>query len=247
MIAPNRLAVPRPVRHEDFLPLVPVIVRHAAVVFRHLSAADREEAAAEAVAAAFESFIRLKARGRNPARDFPSQMAHFGVLHVNDGRLTGGRASSKDVLSRRAQRRHGFHVESLPTATCTSFERIYTSPLGQEELDAFEERLEDNRLTPIPDQVAFRLDFPAFLRTLTLRDRRLALFLSRGHSGKEAARRFRLSPGRVTQMRKQWRHEWLVFQGEKTDRWKPYARSNVRPVSPTPARRGRRPQASLVR
>jgi hypothetical protein len=218
MIALNRLPPCRPVaqaaRHDDFLPLVPVVQRHAAVVFRHHSPADREEAAAEAVAAALESFVRLKARGRDPVQEFPSQMAHFGVLHVKDGRQVGGRASSTDVLSRKAQHRHGFQVEALPYCTSTSFEVIYARARGQQEMDALEERLHDRRQTSIPDLVAFKLDFACFLRTLTRRDRRLAAFLGQGYSGKEAARRFRLSPGRVSQLRKRWRREWLIFQGE---------------------------------
>jgi hypothetical protein len=218
MIAPNQFRPPthaaRAVGHDDFLPLVPIIQRHAAVVFRHRSAADQVEAAAEAVAAALESFIRLKAQGRDPVREFPSQMARFGVLHVLDGRHVGGRASSRDALSRKAQRRHRFQVEALPHCTSTPFETIYGRARGQQEMDGFEERLHDRRQTSIPDLVAFKIDFACFLRTLTRRDRRLASHLAQGYSGKEAARRFRLSPGRVSQLRKQWHREWLIFQGE---------------------------------
>jgi hypothetical protein len=85
---------------------------------------------------------------------------------------------------------------------------------SQRQLDLFEERLHDNRQTPVPDQVAFRVDFAAFLKTLSLRDRELARFLSFGHSAKKAASKFKLSPGRVTQLRRQWQKEWLLSQGD---------------------------------
>ena len=45
--------------------------------------------------------------------------------------------------------------------------------------DAFEERLQDNRTTPVPDQVAFRVDWPQFFTSLTTRDQQMAEFLSK--------------------------------------------------------------------
>jgi hypothetical protein len=200
--------------HAEFLALAPVIERHARVVFRHRKPVDREEAIAESVAAAFESYVALKARGKDPVRDFPSMMATFAVLHVKDGRHVGGRSSSQDVLSRKAQGRHRFRVESLPASLRNSHDGLYSAVGGQEQQDVFEERLHDNTRTPVPDQVCFRLDWPAFLQTLTQRDRGLAGFLAMGHSAKAAAEQFNLSPGRVTQLRQRWRREWLTFQGE---------------------------------
>jgi hypothetical protein len=61
--------------HGDFLLLKAKIERHANITFRNLPTADREDATAAAVAAAFQSFVRLKARGQNPIRDFPMRMA----------------------------------------------------------------------------------------------------------------------------------------------------------------------------
>src|SRR5262249_426255 len=149
--------------HAEFLSLYPVIARHARIAFRDRPAADRDEAEAEAVAAAYESFLSLKARGQDPAREFPTLMATFAVLHLKNERHVGGRSSSKDVLSPRAQKCHGFTVERLPSAHATPYEYRYGDPHGQQAQDAFEERLQDNHRSPVPDQVCFRLDFPAFL------------------------------------------------------------------------------------
>ena len=82
-------------------------------------------------------------------------------------------------------------------------------------LDTFEERLHENRRTPVPEQAAFRIDFPQFMRSLSQRDRRLATFLSLGNLAKAAADKFGLSQGRVTQLRQGWCREWRARQGEE--------------------------------
>ena len=88
---------------------------------------------------------------------------------------------------------------------------------GQQLHDAFEERLRDNRVTPPPDAAAFRIDFPQFVAGLAERDRRMAMFLSLGHAATEAAAKFGLSPGRVTQLRQRWLRDWRLCQGDVPD------------------------------
>jgi DNA-binding NarL/FixJ family response regulator len=200
--------------HEGFLSLMPVVKRHAQIAFRNLPSVHREEAVAEAVAAAFESYVALKSRGQDPVRDFPSKMASFAVLHVKDGRHVGGRSSSRDVLSRKAQQKHGFRVEPLPRSTRRSHEELNGAILGQQHLDTYEEMLQDTHQWPVPDRAAFRVDFPAFLQSLSSRDRQLLRYLAEGNSGKLAARKFKLSPGRVTQLRQQFCREWHAMHGE---------------------------------
>lgn len=201
-------------RHAEFLALSHIVERHARVVFRDRNPTDHEEAIAEAVASAFESYVALKSRGKDPLREFPTAMATFAALHVKNDRHVGGSSRSTDVLARKAQRQHGFRVECLPSSPRTTFDNLYADVNGQQQQDTFEERLHDNTLTPVVDQVCFRLDWPAFLRTLSRRDRALIQFLSLGHSAKAAANEFKLSPPRVTQLREQWQREWRAFQGE---------------------------------
>ena len=83
---------------------------------------------------------------------------------------------------------------------------------GEQEFQIFEERLRDNTQTPVPDQAAFRIDWPTFFVTLSGRDRRLARYLSLGHSALSAVNKFGLSPGRVTQLRQQWCREWRTLE-----------------------------------
>jgi hypothetical protein len=202
----------------EFLELLPRIERHARLVFRALPLVEREEAVAEAVAAAFVTFRRLRARGLDPAHAFPSLIARYAALHVKDGRQVGSRRSSKDVLSPQAQRKHGFRVEFLPLTTRRPHEDLYGEGRGQRHLDVYEERLHDNHRTPPPEQAAFRVDFPEFLDSLSRRDRRLATYLSLGHSAKAAANRFGLSAGRVTQLRQSWCRDWHVRSGDELPR-----------------------------
>ena len=142
-----------------------------------------------------------------PAPDYASRQ-------VRAGRRLCGQDRSKDVLSKRAQRQHDFAVEQLPVSTRRSFDDFYGTVRGQHDLDEFEARFKDNTVTPPPIAAAFRVDWPDFLRTLSPRDRALAHFLSLGHQAKTAAQRFKITPGRVTQLRQMWCHAWRTCQGE---------------------------------
>jgi hypothetical protein len=209
-------AKPRSFHPDDFLPLMTVVQRHASVVFRGLPEVEKEEAIAEAVAAAYVAYRRLRDRGIDPTREFPSMMATFAVKQVMDGRHVGSRRTSKDVLSARAQRKHGFNVQSLPISTRRPHEDIHSAVGGQRVMDVFEERLHDNTRTPPPEQAAFRIDWPRFLRSLSRRDQRLATFLSMGNSAKQAAGKFGVSPGRVTQLRQSWSRQWHRMNEEES-------------------------------
>jgi hypothetical protein len=52
-------------------------------------------------------------------------------------------------------------------------ENLYSVVEGQSQQDAFEEWLHDNTVTGVPEQVQFRLAFPAWLKTLTARERKI--------------------------------------------------------------------------
>jgi hypothetical protein len=54
------------------------------------------------------------------------------------------------------------------------------------------------------------------MRSLSQRDRRLATFLSLGNSAKQASERFRVSQGRVTQLRQGWCREWHALNDEES-------------------------------
>jgi hypothetical protein len=202
--------------HVRFLALLPRIEAHARIYFRYaLCRQQREDLVAEVIALAWKWYARLVRRGKDPA-DFVMTFAQFTARGVQAGRRVGDPEGSKDVLSRTAQRRHGFSVEPLPNATRRPFADIHGLVHGQQELDAYEDRLADNTETPPPDAAAFRIDFPAFLAGLSDRDRQMAMRLSLGHQGKVVARQFEMSPARVCQLRRRWHREWQRLQGFDT-------------------------------
>ena len=69
----------------------------------------------------------------------------------------------------------------------------------------------------MPDQVAFRIDFPAWLATLTARERRLIRAIARNERTKDLSRMFELSQGRISQLRREFRDDWRRFCEDATD------------------------------
>ena len=86
-------------------------------------------------------------------------------------------------------------------------------------LDVFDERtgewketlLEDRKAGPA-DTAAARIDIAAWLETLPKEKRRIAALLATGETTKRTARRFRLSPGRISQLRSELKQAWEYFQ-----------------------------------
>ena len=131
---------------------------------------------------------------------------------VNSGRRLTGTAKAKDVMNPATQRRHGFRVEPLPASSAVGYDHLYASPLGQELQDAYEERLRDNTVTPVPEQVCFRVAWPAWLATLTGREHRMIAAMAQNERTKDISRKFEVSPGRISQMRREFHDNWRRFQ-----------------------------------
>ena len=187
--------------HAAFLPLLPRIALHARVYFRHVRCPHRRaDAVAEVVALTWRWFVALAQRGKDVAR-FPSALAAFAARAVKSGRRLCRMESGQDALSPRARARRGFRVERLPD---------FSTPSGDPLADA----LADNTVTPVAEQVAFRLDFPAWLATLGGRDRRVALDLMVGERTRDVARKYGRSPGRVSQLRRRLHDDWKRYHGE---------------------------------
>jgi len=185
--------------HAAFLRLLPIIRRDAAYRFRHLNGDSRSDAIQEVVANAFVAYARLVERGKADIA-YPRVLAAYGVAQFFAGRRVGTRINTRDVCSKTAQRKRNFKVERL--------DRFNT--LDGEWQQAV---VEDHR-TPVPDQAAFRIDFPRWLRTLSRRDRRIVKFLCNGEKAGHVARMFSVSPARISQIRSELKQAWFVFHGE---------------------------------
>ncbi len=184
---------------EKFLQLLPLIRQQAVFAFRGLRAEAREELTEEVVANSFSAFAQLVRRGK-AAFAYATPLAQYAVRQVRAGRRVGNRLNVNDVLSRYAQRQKGFQVKQLDH---------WADALGQ-----WSQALVEDHHTPVDKQAAFRLDFPSWLSRLAPRQRRIAEFLAAGNSTCQAARRFRLSAARISQLRQDFHRDWLRFHGE---------------------------------
>jgi len=187
--------------HSRFLSFLHRIESHAKFFFRDTRcSAKLADYVAEVVALAWKWYAELEQRGKD-AWKFVSAIASYAVKAVKCGRRVAKMERAKDALNPRAQRRSGFSVERLPDINPASD-------------NPFTEALADNTQTPPPDAAAFRVDFPVWLRTLTLRDRRLAEKLMIGERPHETAERFGLSRARVSQLRRELSLDWSRFHGD---------------------------------
>ena len=179
-----------------FSKLLPAIERRARITFRHLRGDDLDEAMQEITCNACLAYARLVDRGRADAAT-PSSLVLYAAAQFRDGRRVGSPLNIGDVCSVYCQRRKGVKVQ----------------PLSRWNDGAGEWRdflVADKNATPA-DLAASRIDFPAFLATLSRRDRRLAEKLATGESTSRAARLFGISAGRVSQLRQELKRAWERF------------------------------------
>ena len=182
-----------------FEELLPSITKQASVAFRDSPPCEREEQVAETIANCFVAYVRLLERGLGNVI-FASPLTAYAIKQVHAGRRVGSALNIKDISSTYCQQRKKVRM--------TRLDRYDADEGGWLEIV-----VEDHRATPA-DIAATRLDFAAWLQTLRRKERRVAELLSTGESTKVAARRFRISPARISQLRRELRNCWLTFQGE---------------------------------
>jgi hypothetical protein len=188
--------------HPAFLAMLPAIIRYAKASFREFDPETREDLVQECVANCVVAFARLVERGKEDVA-YPTVLAGFAVRQIKDGRRVGKRIASRDVYDEHGRIKHGHQLKHLG------------SP--HEQCGGWKEMLFDNSRTPVPDQAAFRIDFPSWLSTLSARDRRIVDDLASGERTGKVARKFGVSAGRVSQIRRQLKKSWDEFVDENDD------------------------------
>lgn len=197
-----------------FLRLMSKVRSHARFAFRGVRCTTRkEEVAQEAVALAWKWFARLHERGKDVSQ-FETAFVVLVVRAVCAGRRLCGHEKTRDVLSPVAQRRHGFRVDSLSATAQPLLGRCPSRVDSRSEAATLAERLSDNPRTPVPDQAAFRVDFAHWRETLREFDRRILDRLMRDERTMDVALAFRLSPARISQLRRRYAASWDAFCGE---------------------------------
>ncbi len=204
MIANAESLGPRPVPrwHAAFLAMVPVITRYARTAFGHLDPDAREDLVQECIANCVVAFARLVERGKQSIA-YPTVLAGFAVRQIRDGRRVGKKQNVRDVYDIHAQVKGGHQLQHIG------------SPRDQRH-GGWREQLVENSRTPVAEQAAFRIDFPSWLGTLSVRDHRIVDDLAAGERTGDVARRSGVSAGRVSQLRGQLKESWEAF-GEDDD------------------------------
>ena len=187
---------PSPRWHRVLLPMLPSIRRYARNACRHHNPDVREEFVQAVVCNVCSAVARLAELGKLDLC-YPSVLARFGIAQVKDGRMTGGHLNCKDISSRYCQRLKGVVVERLDHF--------------DEEDNAWAETIVEDKTAGPFDIVRTKLDVADFFDRLPRRTRRIAQFLSLGNRTADAARKFGVSQGRVSQLRRELAASWKTF------------------------------------
>jgi len=156
--------------------------------FRQFDPDRREEAVQNTLCLAWKFFHRLFHQGRaNPG--ILKSVLWYAIRQTKSKRTIQGTSRSKDALQYRERGRVKFE---------------------QTDLDGL-----IGRSTPVPEQVSFRMDVPAFLSTLTTRQRIMAHELAVGMTTSEVAKRHGVTPGAVSQFRKRFKDYYDAFFAEE--------------------------------
>lgn len=199
MIAPINNENSPPDWHLGLLAMLPAIRRHARIAFRDLDPENRDEAVAEVTANSLVAYVRLFELGKVDLA-YPSVLARYGVAQVRDGRKVGNSLNVKDVSSPYAQNKKRFGMGRLDR-------------YDNEEHQWIEIILEDRRSGPAAI-VQAKIDIGDWMAGLSRRNRKIAEVLATGETTKAAARKFCVSAGRISQIRKELKRGWEMFAGE---------------------------------
>ena len=183
---------------EGFLVLLPLIRRIARHAFGGLSAEHKADAIQEVIASAYVAYVRLVQRGKQQVA-YATPLAHYAVAQYRSGRRVGCSLNIDDISSQHCQQHRQVVVE-----------RVYQP---SDDGNWKELLVEDRRSTPA-DIAATRLDFRAWLRQLDRPRRAAARLLAGGIATSEAAKKLRLTPARISQLRRELMANWEAFQGE---------------------------------
>ena len=179
--------------------MLPSIRRTAEFQLAGLHAEAKEDAITEIVASCYVAYFRLAERGKESLA-YPSVLAGYAIRQYRAGRRVGSRARRNDVYTRYCRQKNGHELCHIGAPA--------------EQVGGWNEYLIDNTVSPVPDQAAFRIDFQDWLGTLTARARQVVEELARGERVTDVSHRVGVSPGRVSQLRRELHEKWQTFQGE---------------------------------
>lgn len=187
-----------PAWHAGFLKLLPSICDRLRFALRKLPPDERAEAMAECVANVTLAYAKLHEQGKRDVA-YASSLAIYAVKQFFAGRRVGSPLNADDITSSYAQRQRGFRVRSLDRRV----------PNGEWR----EVVVEDGRASPA-EVAGSRIDVEEWLDELPRFKRGVAETLGTGETTKAAANRFDVTPGRISQLRKELAESWDAFQAQ---------------------------------
>jgi hypothetical protein len=165
---------------------LPTLEKMAKISFRHLPPEAKEESISNAIGLCWKFIYNLFLKGRAREKGMLASCMRFAIKQTREGRTPQGCPRAKDA----------FDLRRFGKVTFEDFD--LNDYLG--------------RSTPIADQVSFKLDVPKFFREcLSVRDRKLAKDLARGLSTSEAAKKYKVSDGRISQFRREFMEKFNAF------------------------------------
>ena len=167
------------VLQNSFVKYLPVIRRYARFAFRNLDLEKREESISNTVALAWKAWHRLNERDRANEPGILKAVAWYSIRQTKAGRRIDSAGKPRDPLALRCYGKANFE------------------PFDLNELVG--------KNTSVSDAVSFRVDVPEFLRTLNDRQRNIALDLAAGMTTTDAAAKYGVTPGRISQFRREFK------------------------------------------
>jgi hypothetical protein len=167
-----------------FVQWMPMMQHRARRRFLNLPPDLRQEAVANSLALAWKFFYALFRKGRADEPQVLKSCIYYAVKQTKCGRTIQS-SRCKDAFDQRRT--------------------------GKARFSDFDVNNFIGRNTPIPDQVSFRLDVPAFFRTLTIRQRAIAADLATGMATKEAAEKYGVTPATISQFRARFKQLFDAF------------------------------------
>jgi hypothetical protein len=173
--------------------MLPEIQQKLRLAFCRLDPDAQEDAIEEGVVNSLLAYVRLHEQGRAEVTT-PSSLAWYAAKHVKRGRSAGGRMNGQEPLSRYGQISNDIEIERRGNNWIAG--------------------IVDDKRAPVVDQVAAKMDVGAWFATLTKRMKEIAKDLAFGCSTSEVAKKYGVTAGRISQLRRMLEESWAAFQQE---------------------------------
>ena len=183
-----------------FLKMLPLITMIAKKAFWDYDRDKREDATQSVIVGAFQMFKSLVKRGLMD-KAFATPLAWYAIKKHRSGRPGGVKSNSEDVLSERCQ--------ILGRADVRGILSYRTRSRYLVEILIYDDRSPDPAL-----DVQCNLDFESWRNTLDKRDRKMLDTFLAGKTTREIAKKFKISEGRVSQMRRELVNSYRKFVGD---------------------------------